>query len=68
MILAAFWWVGETSKLEEANVKVSKLKIGTFTIPMMENTKALRPGDKLMVLKPQPEPAKQPVQKKARTA
>jgi hypothetical protein len=49
-IFAAFWSVKVVTDASEANMKQAKLKVDKYTFPIFENTKALKPGDKLCIL------------------
>ena len=66
VVMAAFWHVKTTSTPSEANFKMTKLKVGDYTIPAYENSKVLKPFDKLMVL--DAGTAKAPPSKKAKAA
>ncbi len=62
-IFAAYWWVSKTNSEKDATMKISTMKIGTFKFPILENTRALKVGDKLQVYQP---PSAMQLAKKAR--
>ncbi len=60
-VFAAYWWVSKTNTEKDATMQISTMKIGTFKFPILENTRALKVGDKLQVYQPPVQ-----LQKKAR--
>ena len=49
-IIAAFWWVGSTSILDNANMAMASAKHDEVTFPILVNTKPLKKGDLLLKL------------------
>ena len=49
-IIAAFWWVGSTSNLDDANMGLSSAKRDEVTFPILVNTKPFKKGDLLLKL------------------
>ncbi len=51
-----FWWVKPTSNSAEANMKLGKMKLGAWSVPVFENHKPVKANDVLMYLEKE-EPA-----------
>ena len=49
-IIAALWWVGSTSNLDDANMALASAKHDEVTFPILVNTKPLKKGDLLLKL------------------
>ena len=56
--LVGFWWVRTTEDEADGNMKLTKAKIGNWTVPMLENTKKIPSGCRLLLHKPAERPAK----------
>ena len=60
-VFSAYWWVRETSEeLTECNLKLTKVKSGQWTFPVMENTKAIKAFDRFILHQPSGPAAKKP--------
>ena len=51
-VFAAYRWVSKTNTENDATMEISTMKIGTFKFTILENTRALKVGDKLQVCHP----------------
>ena len=61
VLLAAFWWVAQSSNPEEVNLKIHKSNFCGYQFPVLTNTRALKKFDLLVA------ESETPAAKKART-
>jgi hypothetical protein len=54
--LFSFWWVKSTTNSGEANMKLTKMKLGGWSVPVFENHKPVKANDVLLYLEKE-EPA-----------
>ena len=57
-VLVGFWWVKTTEVQEDGNMRLTRAKIGNWTVPMLENSKNIPNGCRLLLYKPVERPAK----------
>jgi hypothetical protein len=68
IVVAGFWYVELSQDDTAVNMKLVKVNISGYMFPMMENMKAIKKHDKLVLKDPRAEKAiVEPVKKKSRT-
>ena len=65
-VFAAFWWVQKSTDESEVNMKLTKVRSSEFSVPLLENTKALKAFDKLVMAAPEETTAPASAAKKRR--